>query len=77
MASYNGIFEAYITTTLIYFNEEWDLIMIEQFPEKGYLVVVWHFVVITLGLTIVAKYFMTSIIYELDAKINQDVDTEN
>ncbi len=71
-ATYQGIFESIITTAVIMYNEDWDYIMYEQFPEHGYFIVVWNLIIITFGLLIISKYFMTYLLSELDTRINNN-----
>ncbi len=51
--------------------------MYEQFPQHGYFIVVWNLIIITFGLLIISKYFMTYLLSELDTRINENFDKEN
>ncbi len=55
----------------IFFNEEWDWILFEQYVSQQVWIVIWVLIVLVIGLQILSKYFMALLMKELGDKLNE------
>jgi hypothetical protein len=70
--SFEGISNSIIFTVFAFFNEEWDWFLFEQFPGCGILVVLWQILIIVIGLQILSKYFMASLMNSIGERLDQE-----
>lgn len=62
---FEGIVDSFIYTVFIFFNEEWDWFLFEQYVSESFLIVIWQLIVLVIGLQVLSKYFMASLMKEL------------
>lgn len=68
--AFEGILDSIIYTVFIFFNEEWDWFLFEQYVSQSALVVIWQLIVLVIGLQVLSKYFMALLMKELGEKLN-------
>ena len=56
--AFEGILDSLIYTVFIFFNEEWDWFLFEQYVNQEFLIVIWQLIVLVIGLQVLSKYFM-------------------
>lgn len=56
--SYDSVYDSFILTFLIFYNEEWDLLMFQQYLGSGALFVIFSLSTLCIGLLFLSKYFM-------------------
>jgi hypothetical protein len=69
---FEGIFDSLIYTVFIFFNEEWDWFLFEQYVSQEFLIVIWQLIVLVIGLQVLSKYFMASLMKELGEKLDEN-----
>jgi hypothetical protein len=74
---FEGIIDSFIYTVFIFFNEEWDWFLFEQYVSQEFLIVIWQLIVLVIGLQVLSKYFMASLMKELGEKLDENAELTN
>ncbi len=74
---FEGIVDSLIYTVFIFFNEEWDWFLFEQYLSQEFLIVIWQLIVLVIGLQVLSKYFMASLMKELGEKLDENAELTN
>lgn len=55
---FEGIVDSLIFTVFVFYNEEWDWFLFEQYLSQNAWIVIWVLILMVIGLQVLSKYFM-------------------
>ena len=56
--SFKDVYHSLIFTTLTVYDEEWDILMFEEYLGSGVIIVIWQLLTMVIGFIVFSKYLV-------------------
>ncbi len=71
LISFEGLGNSLVFTFFSFYNIDWDVFMYEQYLGCGFVLVVWQFFSLFVGLQLCTKFFMSILMNELGVQLDE------